>query len=771
MPQNSQLDELKRQLEEEVKKEQPNSSILLKLSDDISKLDTNQVRFSVDAGIINRLGKELVGRHETAVSELVKNAYDADATEVNLTFENAWQPGGTLYIKDDGQGMTRDQLINGFMRLSSSQKIHNPMSEKYNRIRAGKKGIGRFATQRLGNKLTIITQTLEAANAIKISINWDDFETDKDLLSITNQVEQVAKTKEEGTDLIIEGLREGWSDATIKRVFRYTSELLQPFPLSKKKKDEKKNRIDPGFKSEYFRKDGDNTTPIINEEDAILKHALAEIEGYIQEDGQGRWSLKSEALGFKKQTFSIGKDREQDNTKFIYNKNVHFKCYYFIYEATYLPGQLRTFIQEIAKEKGGIRLYRNGFRVLPYGEPGNDWTRLDASVRRNVILTPHANNSFFGFVEITDNEGKIYEETSSREGLIENEAFDELVDFVYRAIISATIKVAELRGRKGTASQKEWKKKETEEITEQVDSAISDLGEFIENESSEEEQSSDSKSGKYKEALDRLKEGREREKVFNEEERTRLLNEIDMLRILAGLGIVIGEFVHEVKRFLPAFDVDILYLKEIVKNNPEALLRAERLDSNLKSFTAYTSYFDKAISQNVLRDLVPIDLVDVVNDFEAVIENDIRRANIIFSKPIFEGFDLITRPMHPSEWASILFNFYTNAKKAIRRKKVQGNIFIRCGLEDAKVFLEFSDNGDGIPKENEELVFNAFFTTTSAAGYSSNQNESLTGTGLGLKIVRDIVEGYGGAIYVTTPPNNFSTTIRIEIPINKQDND
>lgn len=766
MPQNIQLDKLKQELEEEVKKAKPDSNILLKLSNEISQLDTGQIRFSVDAGIINRLGKELVGKHETAVSELVKNAYDADATNVKLTFENSWEPGGTLHIQDDGQGMTRNQLINGFMRLSSSQKIHNPLSDKYNRIRAGKKGIGRFATQRLGNKLTIITQTVNSSNAIKISINWDDFETDKDLLSITSQVQEVPKIKEEGTDLIIEGLREGWSDATIKRVFRYTSELLQPFPLSKKRKAAEKKRVDPGFKSNYFRKDGNDIIPIINEEEAILKHALAEIEGYILNDGQGKWSLKSKPLNFEEETFLIGKDREKEKSKFEYNKDVHFKCYYFIYESSHLPGQVKTFIQDIARERGGIRLYRNGFRVLPYGEPGNDWTRLDASVRKRQILTPHANNSFFGFVEITDSKGEIYEETSSREGLIENEAFNELVDFIYRVIVSATTKVAELRGRKATANQKEWKRKEDEEIAEQIDSAISDLGEFIGTETNN-EQSDDLKSGKLKDAFERLIDGREKEKVFNEEERKRLLDEIAMLRILAGLGIVIGEFVHEVKRFLPAFDVDILYLKDIVKNNPEALLRAERLDSNLKSFTAYTSYFDKAISQNVLRDLVPIDLVEVVNDFELVIENDIKRANIIFAEPFYEGFDLVTKPMHPSEWASILFNFYTNSKKAIRRKQVSGKIFIRCGFEGEKVFLEFSDNGDGIPKESQELVFNAFFTTTSAAGYSTNQTESLTGTGLGLKIVKDIIEGYGGSIFVTTPHKNFSTTIRIEIPANR----
>lgn len=86
-------------------------------------------------------------------------------------------------------------------------------------------------------------------------------------------------------------------------------------------------------------------------------------------------------------------------------------------------------------------------------------------------------------------------------------------------------------------------------------------------------------------------------------------------------------------------------------------------------------------------------------------------------------------------------------------------------------FLEFSDNGDGIPKENEELIFNAFFTTSSAAGHSTSESESLTGTGLGLKIVRDIIESYGGSIYVMNSEMNFNTTLRIEIPSNKNNQD
>lgn len=761
--------EVKELLEATLQNEPNNYSRILELSTLLSSFDNKNVRFSVDAGIINRLGLELVGRHETAVSELVKNAYDADALVVSLIFENAWEEGGTLTIEDDGLGMTSEQLINGFMRLSSSDKIHNPISTRYGRYRAGKKGIGRFSTQRLGTKLTVITQTLESDNAISVTIAWDDFESDKELLLISNQIQTVSKSKDEGTTLIIEGLRDAWTDAMIKRAYRYTSDLLQPFPLSDKRKKSESERVDPGFQSKYFRKyNDDHLEPIIDDNEAFFQHALAEIEGYVLDDGQGCWSLKSDKLNFPEEVFLIGKDRNNDKSKFSYIRDVHFKCYYFIYEQSLLPTQTLSFIRSVANESGGIRLYRNGFRVLPYGEKGNDWIGLDESTRRRVIIVPHQNNSFFGFVEISDNTGHLFEETASREGLIENDAFRELSDFIYRSITGAVLKVAELRNRKGTAGQKNWEKKEKKPPEQEVDEAIFELETLIENEDSDGENkdsssSSDSKS-QFKEKIRKLKAGREREK----EEKKELIDEINMLRILAGLGLVIGEFVHEIDRFLPAFDTDIRFLKRAVSDFTEALARTERLDENLKSFSTYTAYFYEAISRNVLRDLDPIELRDVVYEFEEVIQEDIKASNYIFHKPVFEDYDLWTVPMHKSEWASILFNFYINSKKAIKRAESKGEIKIRCGREGGYVFLEFSDDGDGIPIENRDKVFNAFFTTTSAASRNEPEGESLRGIGLGLKIVKDIVESYGGEILVANTEEGFSTTMRIEIPEKKE---
>lgn len=767
MDTESQILELKKKLSEEIQKENSDNSVIIALSNRIAKLDENEVRFSVDAGIINRLGKELVGKHETAVSELVKNSYDADATEVNLIFENAWESDGILTIEDDGSGMNKEQLINGFMRLSSSDKIHNPVSDRYKRQRAGKKGIGRFATQRLGNKLTIITQTESSQDALKVIIHWNDFQTDKDLLTISSKIEILPKSKEKGTILIIEGLREGWSDAMIKRVYRYTSELLQPFPLSKKKQEYKTSN-DPGFKSYYFRKNNEELIPIIDEETAIFQHALAEIEGYVLDDGQGCWALKSDKLNFPQEVYLIGNnegDKEDISSPFNLIKGVHFKAYYFIYEGSLFSPGTFTFIRDLSYDKGGVKLYRNGFRVLPYGEQGDDWLGLDKSNNRSIVLGPHMNRSFFGFVELDDPDGN-FEETSSREGLIENKYLDELVNFVYRSIISAVIKVADLRGRKGTASQKGFIKRE-EDPTEKVDKGLEKIQEFFESDDDSNEENSDyssnhEKKERAKQIFEELKQARDEEKQKTQS----LIDENNMLRILAGLGLVIGEFVHEVQRFLPGFDADIKFLKNAVKDYKEVYDRTELLETNVKSFTAYTSYFDKAISRNVHRELEPIELRDVVRNFETVIKNDLKRAGIMFRTPVFDGYDLFTVPMHPSEWASILFNLYTNSKKAIKRAKSEGEIFIKCGRDENIVFLEFSDNGDGISKENEENIFNAFYTTSTAANHTVDDATALTGTGLGLKIVKDIIEFYKGEIYVTTPYEDYKTTIRIEIPEN-----
>lgn len=157
---------------------------------------------------------------------------------------------------------------------------------------------------------------------------------------------------------------------------------------------------------------------------------------------------------------------------------------------------------------------------------------------------------------------------------------------------------------------------------------------------------------------------------------------------------------------------------------------------------------------------------EVVKPFLDSINADMERQGYQAPEMIFYGYNLYTKPMHPSEWSSILFNFYTNSKKAIKRAKTKGAICIECGESaDNMIYLEFSDNGDGIPKEIENRIFEEFYTTTGSDTLDKlDFSSEVTGTGLGLSIVRDIVSSYKGRVFVVSAKNNYSTCIRVEIP-------
>lgn len=748
---------IREELQNILKNEPNNYSKILELSNQLSKFDENNVRFSVDAGIINRLGMELVARHETAVSELVKNAYDADATKVKILFKDTSTIGGILEIHDNGSGMTREQLINGFMRLSSSEKMHFPLSPKYNRKRAGKKGIGRFSAQRLGRKLTIITQTIDVQQALKITINWDEFLGDSDLLSVTNQISFIDKVQDEGTILIIEQLRDSWSKAQIERVYRYASEILQPFPLSKTKK-ETKIYNDPGFKLNCIKIDNGKRETIADEQTMFFEHALAEIGGRVDNEGNMFVTIKSKKLAYNEKIFLLNKGEPLEILR-----NVSLKAYYFIYGESDISKQVETLIREKAKDEGGIRLYRNGFRVLPYGESDDDWLGLDASMTRRTILPSHRNVNFFGFIEVNNDYGEQFEETSSREGLLNNNAFKELMEFGYKVIIDAVLKIADVRGVKQRTNQKVWKK-EPEEI---ISEAISELKEIIDNptqDNSEEQQDSQLiTKNKLLEIAQELeiaqKEQKERKQEF--------IKEMNLLRILAALGLTIGEFIHEIKQYQGALQHDIKNI-ETSTTLDNVLHVNQRVKANLEGLSTYVSYFDEAFSENVQREIKPIELRTVVYALQSTLEADIAKRKIEFIEPKFNGYNLYTIAMHKSEWASILFNFYTNSRKAINRAKVDGKIFIECGKIYNTIYLEFSDNGDGIQLENREKIFNAFYTTSTPVGKVVKTHEEMTGTGLGLKIVRDIITSYGGKIFVKEATKGYSTTIRIELPWEKE---
>ena len=712
-----------------------------------------EVGFTVDAGLIQRLGYELVGRAETAVSELIKNAYDADATVVDVDFIDSYQKGGTLVISDNGIGMTEDQLINGFMRISSADKIHNPVSERFKRTKAGRKGIGRFATQRLGTRLIIVTQTLEASHATKIVIEWSKYEIDIELSSIKFPIIYVEKEKEEGTTLIIEGLTERWTDTSIKRVYRYVLDLLQPEYLTPNSTSNlnsfPNSREYQKFKVRFHQTLNGEKITIAGKADDITKKALVYIEGYVDKS-KCHYTIVSNKLKNSIQD----KDYFPLPTNFVNIRGVHFKVYYFIYEPQYYNDIITKTelndISKLAKKEGGIKLYRNGFRVLPYGEEGNDWLGLDkrytgASGKTNI---PWGNTNFFGFVQITDTEGYLFEETASREGLIENKALEDTTEFVK--------KILEIARKRISSEIFKIRKDEKEESP--FDSKIDVLEEKITKQLTQlETVVSAPEKEKVLELKSKINEGFSVLKQQNQN----LLDEMSMLRILAGIGLAIGVFTHEMRGLIGSVRGII---SPIYNNIQDAKTKEllEELDASIANLVEYNASFERIISQNTRRDLKPISIIDTINAFCKSIQRDATKRGIEIKNKYFNHKSLVTLPMHESEWHTILLNLYTNARKAIKRANHKGEIYIVAGTYEGRIYVEFMDNGDGIKEEYRERIFDTFFTTSVPTSVGSIYDD-LVGSGLGLKIIKDIIVSYRGDIFVDEPEAGYNTCFRIEI--------
>lgn len=712
--------------------------------------EVTNVGFTVDAGLIQRLGYELVGRAETAVSELIKNSYDADATVVDVDFINAFTQGGSLIISDNGLGMTKQQLINGFMRISSTDKLHNPTSIRFNRTKAGKKGIGRFAAQRLGERLILVTQTKESTNAIQIEIDWDKYSIDKDITTITFPIRNIPKEKVEGTTIKIHGLREKWTEASIKRIYRYVLDLFQPDYLSERSKvDKLAIQNEETFKVNFNLVSNEGKRSFLNDQISVFDKSLAIFEGHVNKNHHGIITIKSESLDID-DTMEITYKNEENNYSAL--TDVYFKIHYFIYDRPMYYGdrisgpELKK-IQELSKTASGVRLYRNGFRVLPYGEPKDDWTNIDKrwSTESGKINIPLNNQNLFGFVEIIDPTGNIFEETASREGLIENDAFNQLSSFINKSLIAARSRIAE--------RIKVFKEKQNNDDFTQ-DSYTKDhttqemfikLKNIID--------------GKYIQDAKTKNEGLEIIKKLEN-----LIEEAGMLRVLAGLGLTIGEFTHEMKQFHSSVYSHISILNQLNLCN-EAQEQINEIKTVFDNLFNYTDYFGTTISQNTNRKKTPVDLLAVLDRFKKTIKNDLEKNKINFKVDAFD-FDVTTIPMHSSEWNSILYNLYTNSRKAIKRANVVGKILIEVGVEENNVFINFLDNGDGIPKENINRVFNAFFSTSTPASFDAPNEEQLIGTGLGLKIVKDIIVSYKGSICIIPSYEEYSTCFQIKIPKN-----
>ncbi len=367
---------------------------------------------------------------------------------------------------------------------------------------------------------------------------------------------------------------------------------------------------------------------------------------------------------------------------------------------------------------------------------------------------------------------EIFDETASREGLIENKAFKELKVFTYKVLYKAMFQLASAEAFMEAKRRRDEKLAREKSIIERyynLQEEIRRVQEKNQSNDPDKDKTNDLFLKSLPQKLDQVKKEIEENQ---KEELKEKIKEVAMLQVLAGTGLVIGEFVHEIEQFDTDFELDVNNIEGIVQKSQcphksQLLADISSLRTAFKNYKFYSAYFRASISANTKRELEPINVKQVINEFVKRIKPSSIKSGIYLEKK-YDVMITKTCPMHPSEWLSILFNLYTNSKKAIIRAAPKDKcIGISAYSDEKNVFIKFQDNGDGIAPENENKIFRSFFTTANPIGTTKKDLEENTGTGLGLYIIKNIIVGYNGTIKLVDPTPPYTTCFMITLPNEK----
>ena len=410
--------------------------------------------FEFSPKLIRFLGEELIHDKKIAIAELVKNAYDADASKVTLTIKDK-----KIIIEDDGKGMNAHIIKEYWLKPGNSPKPDEiERTPKFKRLPIGEKGIGRLGVHKLGDKITVISRQA-GSDEVLFKIDWEKFEEAKNLKDlepiqvIENPEGDCFKNNSTGTKLIIENLKEPMEDKDIKLLKNDLIKILPPFESS----------IDKEFVinlvTQYGLFEEENQLSL----DDITKSSLfyfkivfekGEIKSFKYEfrspNNQKIESRKLELENIKDDLESFKekylKQIETDEEEIIsLEKNdvgpIIFQGYIFDSKFSGLFGYPHpTITKDYLQSNGGIRVYRDKMRVYNYGEEGrdNDILNLDRK-RAKKIGNNIGYNQILASIELDIEKSKEYlVEKTNREGFIHNSAFlylQQALDFCMEVVL------------------------------------------------------------------------------------------------------------------------------------------------------------------------------------------------------------------------------------------------------------------------------------------------------------------------------------------------
>lgn len=740
-------------------------------------MNDQQMKFKISAALKNIIGKELINDKFIAVFELIKNSYDAGATRVDVVFENFNSEYPQIKIIDNGCGMSYQDLVNKWLFVGYSEKKERNQTdeyrEKFKRKAAGAKGVGRFSCDRLGRELVIHTKVETEINAHKLTIDWDRFEEDdkKEFINIDLKYENLRylNLDAKGTEVVISALREKWNETDLVKLKKSIMKIINPideedddFSIHFKVTDE--DDLDYELKSALAIKNNDNNRNINGkiENDIFEKLGIktTNIKVKISEDGQNIIS------------------RLEDRGSFIYEikeKNPYpllnsIKIYLYMLNRS----AKTTFTRVMGVEPvnyGSVFVYKNNFRVYPYGEPGGDFFDIDQRKAQGYARYL-GTRDLMGRISIKDNDKHFIETSSRNAGFIASKEMDELQEFFIDKALKPLEKYTVDIIKWGELT-KEEEKSNTGKVINPEDLNLSVIEKLIINNKNKsnivdikynkellktlEIKSKDNLENTIKkiEKVAQLSGGQElldiaktlkdqakelqEENVLAEKEVKNLQSE---KKISENQAQVLKSFVSQDKavfaRTLHTIGIDALSITAIVEElfqEYSYLLRNEELRSKLSLIHKIAQKIDFGIkmSNRATFDMGSTKIKTNLGEFIESYYNNISRHTSDITI-VVKNNDTDTKiEFDPKEISVLIENIISNSSKA-------GATIINfdIGIKNDFTEIEIYDNGDGPPNiPNLNKLFEL--------GISNRRN----GTGIGLNHIKSIVlEQLNGAIII-----------------------
>lgn len=816
-----------------------------------------KVPFKVSARTAKLIGLENFSNAEGAIIELIKNTYDADS-EICITvfdlrykeIEELSEDGETLkklipdlknssiYIIDNGVGMTKSVISNQWMTIGTDDKLYSHTSEG-GRVKTGAKGIGRFALNRLGlsTEMHTISKTKrEIGNYWEV--NWSDFDTKGAVVSQVNanledepnlnlksllegefkdnkRIIDVINEKsfENGTIIKISNLNDNWEFEQLKKLYDNLEMLLPPkeqadfeihfFSLPNqdefgKVKSAYYDDFDYKIKAEY--KGDENRTLTVeitrNEFDIdVIENRYKEVFDF---DPMKKFPYQLE--DFKKKPIVINTSLNDifssDVDDSLISKIGKFGFTFYFLKNTISDDKQDGDIKKYPykqfnstnrknwlKKFGGVKIFRDDFRIRPYGEKGEDWLKLGERQSQSpggagqklggYRIRP---NQIAGTVNISRIHNDSFQDKSGREGIRENDVFDlfknlliEIIGLFENDRNVIMYHLSELYKKRNNEEEEKRKAQEEADRINKEEEEKEQAGEPT-GEEAKNDEGSDTESGGTTETEKSLAKGIKilSQEIENKDE------EIRLLRTFASTGLIISSFAHEVKslrsRLIPRTSFLLRELKNHINekdlkgldkdDNPFYMIKLiQEEDTKLKHWLEYSLNSitrDKRERKNLSFGVY---FEGFKSNWQKAIEQ--RNATIVLNGTNEDSYTIRAFEVDMDSIFNNLLSNSLNALKGVKREKKQ--IEISWKRVDDKIEILFSDNGKGLDaqyKDNPEEIFKLLESS------KTNKKGEKIGTGLGLYIVQSIVEEYNNAS-ISIMKIEDGLTLKLEFQVRK----